>query len=189
MKPISDIFRSHATLDSSGRHIRGTDKQTNHRYGDAYESIFKDRDSVRLMMEVGTAEGDSLVAWSQVFPKSKVVGLDHHDIRGSLLSLEPDRFEFHCGNQRSKSDCERAAAGRQFDFICEDAGHTITDTVLTLIWLWPFVKPGGVYVVEEWDSISEHRIALEGLLNGVEIVDTDAPFGGTESLVVIRKPA
>jgi hypothetical protein len=97
-----------------------------------------------------------------------------------------DGVEFHIGDQRMKADCERAARGRLFDLIVEDATHLIADTLITLYWLWPYVKPSGLYVVEEWENVNKERI--KSLWPNVEIVDTQGPFGGVEPLVVFRKP-
>ncbi len=193
MRSVRDIFHSWGVLDADGKHVNGTDKETNHHYGDAYEDMFRaydlnlhgwysTRDKVKLMMEVGIADGSSLCAWRDIFPNALCVGLDiHHSDKA-----HGDRIEFHLGDQRSKEDCERAAAGRQFDFICEDATHDIGNTLLTLYWLWPFVKPGGIYVVEEWAGIDRERISA--LFPTALLVNTIGPSGGIEPLVVLRKP-
>ncbi len=187
MRSVKEIFRSHAVFDAEGRHTNGTDKQSNHNYGDAYEAMFPEhpcrvgRDDVKLMMEVGVADGSCLRAWREVFPNATVVGMDiqHSD------KAHGDRIEFHLGDQRSMADCERAAAGRQFDMIVDDATHLLTDTVLTLFWLWPYVKPGGLYVIEE-SPLGFDRI--NSLCPYSELVNTQGPFGGVEPLVVFRKP-
>jgi hypothetical protein len=186
MKSVAEVFRSYGVLDAEGRHTNGTDKETNHRYGDAYERLvesmpYTSRLSIKLMMEVGVADGSSILAWSEVFPNATCVGLDiHHSDRA-----HGDRIEFYLGNQRSKADCERAAAGRLFDLIVDDATHDLDSTLLTLYWLWPFVRPGGLYVVEEWPNPDCDRIL--GLWPCAELVDTVGPFGGLEPLVVMRK--
>lgn len=196
MKSVADIFRSYAVLDANGRHVNGCDKMSNHNYGEAYErilmrSIGSDgryevsmRDEVNLMMEVSIADGSSLCAWRDIFPYALCVGMDiHHSDRA-----HGDRIEFHLGDQRSKEDCERAAAGRQFDFIVEDATHQLPDTLLTLLYLWPFVRPGGLYVVEEFANVGALRNNITALWPNAEIVDTIGPFGGIEPLIVLRKP-
>lgn len=183
MKTIAEILRSYGYLDDQGRHTNGCDKQTNHAYGDAYERIFPDRQAVKLMLEVGVADGSSLLAWHEVFPNAHVVGMDIHV---SQRAVE-NGVEFHLGDQRSQEDCLRVVQGRQFDVIVEDAWHTVDNTLLTLFWLWPFIKPGGIYVVEEWAGIGSARDNIKALFPFAEIVDTDGSFGGIEPLVVLRK--
>lgn len=194
MKSIKDIFRSWAVLDEKGRHVNGSDKESNHHYGDAYESIFTFkhelsvpyvRNRVKLMMEVGIADGSSLLAWSEVFPNARCVGLDIH--WADKLNTLGDKIEFHLGDQRKREDCERAAGGRLFDFIVEDATHKLENTLLTLFWLWPFVRPGGLYVVEEWDGVDGDRERIRALFPCAEIVGTCGPHIQDEPLVVLRK--
>lgn len=197
MKTIREIFRSYAVFNDEGLHVNGTDKESNHHYGDAYERILSwdaptglpllwqkmRRENIRLMMEIGVADGSSLLAWREVFPNATVVGMDiHHSDKA-----HGDRIEFHLGDQRSKDDCERAAAGRLFDLIVDDATHLLDDTLRTLYWMWPSVRPGGLYVVEEWPNVDRERIT--SLWPFAEIVDTTGPSGGCEPLVVLRKPA
>lgn len=184
MRSIKEIFRSYAVLNAEGKHVNGSDKESNHAYGDAYESIIGDlRESARLIMEVGIADGSSLLAWSEVFPHAICVGMDiHHSDRA-----HGDRIEFHRGDQRSLEDCRRAAGYRSFDFICEDATHELDATLQTLLYLWPNVKPGGVYVIEEFANVGALRDHIRQLWPTAGIVDTVGPFGGIEPLVVLRK--
>lgn len=180
MRSIKDIFRSYAEF-RDGVHVGGTDKQSNHAYGDAYESLLPNRKAVRLMLEIGVADGSSLLAWREVFPNATVVGMDIHP-------AAKWQGEFHLGDQREQLDCERAAAGRQFDVIVEDATHQLADTLLTLLYLWPFVKPGGMYIVEEFCNVASLRANLEALFpEGLYIVDAPSPFGGVEQIVVLRR--
>lgn len=185
MKSLTSIFRSYAEV-IDGKHVNGTDKQTNHAYGDAYDS-FLNRDAIKLMLEVGVADGSSLLAWREALPNATVVGMDIHP------AARWDG-EFHLGDQRNKEDCERAAASRQFDLIVEDATHQLDATLLTLFYLWPFVTPGGCYVVEEWADIHSCKQNIYELFpsygdwDTVQIIDTQGPFGGNEPLVIFWKP-
>lgn len=226
MRTIKDIFRDHAIIDPvTDRHVNGTDKQSNHNYGDAYESLFQAHDytsnlcpptlqggrscpkcgsdtshmthcpdyapktkstrrDVKLMMEVGVADGACLLAWKEIFPYATVVGMDiHHSDKA-----HGERIEFHLGDQRKREDCERAAAGRQFDMIVEDATHKLDNTLLTLFWLWPFVRRGGLYIVEEWEGAGGDRERIRALFPFAEIVGTCGPHIADEPLIVFRKP-
>ena len=212
MKSMREIFRSYAVLDAEGRHTNGTDKQSNHNYGDAYEELFfsyeyrevrvtdlgtemlshriSKRDLVKLMMEVGVADGSCLLAWRDIFPNALCVGMDIHpaDRLIGRMGRGVDRIEFHSGNQQAQVDCERTVNGRKFDFIVEDATHRLEDTLQTLLYLWPSVKPGGLYVVEEFANIGQLWPNVVQLWPNAELIETIGPFGGIEPLVVFRKP-
>lgn len=187
MKTVADIFRSYGVLDANGRHVNGTDKETNHRYGDAYERIIGiKRVSAKLVMEVGIAGGASLLGWGDVFPYAHCVGLDiMPDAESMLRGYE--RMEFHVGDASKRENCERAAAGRQFDFICEDASHRAGDSLLTLLYLWKYIAPGGLYVIEEFYEVGALYNNIKQLWPFAEIVETQGPFGGIEPLVVLKK--
>lgn len=193
LMPVKDIFRAFAVLNDLGHHVYGTDRESNHSYGDAYEFLFTRRgpsqvglysirESVKLMMEVGVADGNSLLAWRQVFPNAVIVGLDRHATAFGNTVI--DRMEFHLGDARVQRHCEAAAYGREFDLIVDDASHQIGDIFMALFWLWPFVKPGGLYVIEDLSNGLCQRFAS---LIGGEVIDTTGPFGGNEPLIVLRK--
>lgn len=177
MKPLRDIFRSYAEV-IDGKHVNGTDKQTNHAYGDAYDGILN-RETISLMLEIGVADGSSLLAWQEALPTAIVVGMDIHPAAKWA-------GEFHLGDQLSREDCIRVAAGRQFDLIVEDATHDLGATLQTLLYMWPFIKRGGLYIVEEFCNASALRSVLE-TIPCVTVVDTVGPSGGIEPLVVFRK--
>ena len=184
MRSVAEIFRSYAVLNVDGRHVNGTDKESNHHYGAAYESLFADRAAVGLMMEIGVADGSSLLAWREVFPNALIVGMDiHHSDKA-----HGERIEFRIGDQRSQIDCENTAADRLFDVIIEDATHEVANNLLTLFWLWPFVKPGGMYVVEEFANVGANRDRIKALWPNAKIVGTRGPEMQDEPLVVFRKP-
>ncbi len=209
MRSIADIFRSYGVLDADGRHINGTDKMTNHSYGNAYEGLFLEvdpnidpskvptqphikidrcfrstRHKVKLVMEIGVADGSCLLAWREVFPNATIVGMDiHHSDKA-----HGDRIEFHIGHQRYREDCERVVDGRQFDLIVEDATHKLDNTLLTLFWMWPHIRPGGLYIVEEWEDAAGERDRIHALWPNVEIIGTCGPHIQDEPLIVFRKP-
>lgn len=191
MRPIREIFRSYAVLDADGRHVNGSDKESNHHYGDAYEDLFSftddngwnsTRESVELMMEVGVADGSSLLAWREVFPNALCVGFDIHP--AAYISTGGGKFEFHLGDATTKEACERAAAGRRFDLIVDDATHRLEDVLRTLFWLWPYVRAGGMYVIEDGGFQDCDRARV---LFGAEVVETRNPWGGVEPLVVLKR--
>lgn len=174
---MTEIFRQH------GNPSAGTDKGTNHNYGPAYESLFPDRNIKLMMMEIGIASGECLAAWAEIFPNAHVVGLDIHPC---ALNPLPPRVEIHLGDMRDYAAINRAIAGRYFDFVIDDATHELDDNLRTLFWIWPWIKPGGIYVIEEMCNIMQYRENIK-LFTGAAIIDTQGPFGGNEPLVVIKK--
>lgn len=202
MRTIRDIFCDYAVLNAEGIHVYGTDRESNHHYGDAYESILSVpemydaglplagcrprsiREDVELMLEVVVADGASLRAWREVFPNARIVGMDLVEDAFARLCGE-DRIEFRVGDATKREDCEIVVAGRQFDLIVDDASHQIEDVLRTLFWLWSAVRPGGLYIIEDLNTCLDN---WQLLFPQASIVDTTGPWGGYEPLIVLRKP-
>ena len=163
-----------------------TDKNKFHSYGPAYDSILTHefRRSARNVMEVGIADGRGLLSWREIFPGAMCVGLDKEPCNCE----RGPRLEFHVGDQGDRGACLRAVADRQFDFICEDASHVLANNLLTLFYLWPFIRPGGYYVIEEMQDVTQYRDNVEQLFYGARLLDTVGPVGGgNEPLVILHK--
>ncbi len=188
---IHDIFLKYGWVDSQGHHADGTDKATNHNYGAVYDELFPDREAVRLLLEVGVSKGGSMLAWCEVFPNAHIVGMDVDD----NCSAKGPRIEHHVGNVCNREDCARVAKGRLFDVIVEDADHTIVTTTLALTHLWWSVKPGGLYIIEDFAQGPGHHGPIAPLVHVFKetfpesrVYDTIGPRGGWEPLLVLRKP-
>jgi hypothetical protein len=46
--------------------------------------------------------------------------------------------------------------------IIDDASHSLPETVLTFAALWPVVKMGGMYVIEDVQNVEEWKAAFSG---------------------------
>lgn len=163
-----------------------------HTYAFVYEGLFPDREAVTAVLEIGVAGGGSIRAWHEIFPNAVIVGLDQGP---SLECPRGPRLEIHQGNQRDRAAVLNCVGGRQFDLIIDDASHILSDQLLCLWWLWPHLKPGGYFVVEEMD-IQHNGVGPAvgpdgnrpniGLLQGATMVETPGP-GGPEYLLVVKK--
>ena len=107
-------------------------------------SLDKRKDEVRGVMELGVAEGKSLLTWLDWFPHAQVVGVDNRPARG----VSPARCRIL---QADQCDPSLAQLGN-FDLIIDDAGHDPIKQRRSLELLWPCVNPGGFYVVEDVET-------------------------------------
>ncbi len=167
----------------------GSDKNTNHNYGEFYDSLIPDRESVKFVLEIGTATGAALLAWRDMYPNAVLVGFDREN---SVIAGEK-RIEFFKGDLKDRTDLLGAVGSRKFDLIVEDASHEFDDNLRTLFWLWPHVASGGIYVIEEFQYVKGHMDCFD-LFKGCTLYETPAmpdhkPSSiGNELLVVLRKP-
>lgn len=58
------------------------------------------------------------------------------------------------GDQADPAFLERMLAehGRDFDVIVDDGGHTMKQQITSFTVLWPAVRPGGVYFIEDLET-------------------------------------
>lgn len=99
------------------------------------------------LLEVGVWEGASLRMWRDYYSshESQIVGVDKHDrdikIDGVKIIIQDqdDEIGWHCLGQ--------LAGG--FDVIIDDASHISSKTIATFTQTWPWLAPGGLYVIED----------------------------------------
>jgi hypothetical protein len=96
--------------------------------------------------EVGVWKGGSLEMWQALFPAGVIVGVDHNRVAtwpdGTFSVVASQDDEQLPDKLRDICDC--------FDLIVEDASHSGHLSRKTLNLLWPLVRPGGWYVLEDW---------------------------------------
>lgn len=160
----------------------GTDKNNIHFYTQHYQRHFQNLRKRRLrLLEIGIGGydspywgGQSLRMWKSFFPRAQIIGLDIHD--KSLL--EESRIKTIQGSQDDvalleKINCEWGP----FDIIIDDGSHMNAHVIRSFETLFPLLKIGGTYVVEDtqtayWDDAAQASGAtsmqlLLGLVNGV----------------------
>lgn len=163
-----------STLDKIAK-IMGTDKSTKrHGYTGIYEKhISKKRDSSISLLEIGVAYGQSLLTWKDYFRKGHIVGLDSFardpfdkpSVKKKILSdLDHKRISVVIGDQTHSPSIDKAIglAGGSFDIIIDDASHVSEDQQWTLGYLFNYLKPGGLYVIEDLQTKRTNNMSIDG---------------------------
>ena len=135
-------------LDALARH-HGTDKHTSHhRFTPIYEQLLQGcRDLPIALLEIGIYKGASLRMWNDYLPAGQIVGVD---IDPAARTHEGERVKVYIGDQTNRAFLEEIArANGPFDFIIDDGGHRADQQKTSLRVLWPHLKPGGTYVIED----------------------------------------
>lgn len=111
------------------------------------------------MLEIGIAQGGSAFLHTSLFGLSKYVGVD---IRGEdptvleLLSKKYGSNRVKLYYQTSQADKTRIAEicheefGGQCDVVIDDGSHEYELSLQTLEVALPHVRPGGLYIIEDW---------------------------------------
>ncbi len=120
-----------------------TDKVLPHCYFQAYARIAGELGPSARVCELGVLGGESLWMFRGLFPLGEVWGVD-----GNPDAIWPP------GTVKVVAMHDDPALpgtlGGPFDLIVDDGGHDGPTVVRSFALLWPLVRPGGYYVVEDW---------------------------------------
>jgi len=137
----------------------GTDKRLYHTYTPYYYELLKDH-KVELMLEIGvgtpnamvTSDGSvyqtgaSLRMWRDFFPKAQVIGVDNDPVG----MITDDRISTILCDQHNIGELwNRIPRTMTFDLIVDDGSHLPDDQVVTATVLWPLLRLGGIYIIED----------------------------------------
>tara|TARA_B100001250_G_scaffold339302_1_gene306626 strand:- start:443 stop:1255 length:813 start_codon:yes stop_codon:yes gene_type:complete len=143
LKSISSIYK--------------TDK-LEHGYIEIYESYFsKIRHDKLKILEIGIADGKSLLTWSDYFENSQIIGIDIHNINIVEKKLDRKNIEIHQGSQSDKNFInEIIKKYSDFDIIIDDGSHISKDVKASFDLLFPALKNNGLYIVEDMQTSYNH---------------------------------
>lgn len=132
----------------------GTDKSSaSHNYTAIYEPIFEPlRHQPITLLELGYLDGASARLWCDYFdhPATTILGIDIDD---KTDTTDDPRAWFY---QADQADAQQLTsfhdAHGSFDIIIDDASHISSKTIASFETLWPMLKPGGHYIIEDTHS-------------------------------------
>ncbi len=121
-------------------------------YMNSYDEHLSEMKDDRIaLLELGIADGKSLLHWRDFLPKARITGLDINTV---TLDDPTGRIRVFQGEQQDRDLLDRIAAEVApggFDVIIDDASHI---GQLTRISFWHLfehhLKPGGLYFIEDW---------------------------------------
>lgn len=148
-----------------------TDKSKfGHNFNKLYHKYFQElRDEPLNLLEIGLANGHSIQMWAKYFTNAKLVSIDH-DIKHYNYSLNNDRITIIKGDQTDKKLLEDISGKHgPFDIIIDDGSHIDSYTKITFDTLFPLLKPGGLYIVEDLHT-SYHKV-VHGIDNTSDFID------------------
>ena len=141
------------TLDEIAIRCR-TDKSTKtHGYTPVYEKYLKKyKDMECDFLEIGVSRGDSIQMWREWLPNARITGID---IRNSCRKNHPwdDTTQFFRGDQNDPAFLSKVISEvGPFDVVLDDGCHDMIPQITSLECLWPAVKPGGLYIIEDMNT-------------------------------------
>lgn len=142
------------SLDALGLE-QGTDKASNHHdFLRFYERRLGHlRDAAFTLIEVGVYQGGSVRTWEKYLPNARIVGLD---INPECRRFQTDRVAIRIGDASNPGFLFDVVAefGKPLVFV-DDGSHRWDHQIATLQVMFPILRPGGIYVLEDIDTSFE----------------------------------
>ncbi len=137
-------------------------------------------------LEIGVFKGGSLSMWSELFPKAELHAID---INPDCKQYEkPPKSRVHLGSQADPAFLASVvqAVGAPPAVIIDDGSHVMDHLRISFKELFPKLKPGGIYVLEDLGTcympdyggeLRHPDNMLERLKALVDNVNTDSKLG------------
>ncbi|WP_334895513.1 hypothetical protein [Nostoc sp.] len=177
------LFYSTKWGDESGEHL----------YAQHYEKHFAHLRNKQLkILEIGiggyddpSEGGSSLKLWKTYFPNSMIYGIDIVDKK----AFEEDRIKIFQGSQDDEHFLKNVIAETgELDIIIDDGSHINQHVIKSFKTLFPALKDGGIYIVEDthtsywpslvgerWFNFGKGNVYLESLANVGGSLDLNNP--------------
>ncbi len=156
--------------------LHETDKRCNdegeniyHGYSSIYFPLFLEFKNEPLnFLEIGIATGASHKVWRDFFPNATIIGIDtyyqlinkHREegmldsdiipiLREHIKGLEDYGIKVIVGDQTDKNLIDKHFENNSLDVIIDDGGHHSRFHQMSVKYLWPKLKSGGIYIIED----------------------------------------
>jgi hypothetical protein len=113
------------------------------------------------IFELGLFDGGSLVLWHWLFQPAKIVGVDLVSRGDSAYFRQysskhqlQDKLKTYWGVDQRDGETLKKLAVENFqeglDLVIDDASHYYEETKSSFETLYPLLKPGALYIIEDW---------------------------------------
>jgi len=153
-KSLEDILNQYSAVNTH----YGTDKTTSHSYGTVYNHLFGPYKHADSILEIGFDGGASLLAYADYFQNATIYGIDIENNLLDTVKTHP-RIKTYIGDATFDTTIHHFS--NTYDIIIEDASHMLHHQVQHFHDYHTFVKPGGIYIIEDVaeankDALAEH---------------------------------
>jgi hypothetical protein len=134
------------------------DKARRHNYIPMYEMHMEEKRNLNMnVLEIGIGMGRSLKMWNSYFTNATIIGIDKKE---DCLKYVGSRVHSICMDQTDKSELKNLGKTyKVFDFIIDDGSHRSYDQVFSFVYLFEYLREGGVYFIEDTHTSFIDRFA------------------------------
>jgi SAM-dependent methyltransferase len=111
--------------------------------------------SFKNVIEIGVLGGGSIKLWHDFFENATIYGVD--------INLNNIRYNFASNNRVTliqgdiNNDDILNSLPPSVDIIIDDGSHLLEDQINTYKKLFPLLRPGGIYIIEDIQNINKDR--------------------------------
>ena len=151
---LDDLAINHAS-DKSSKY---------HNYARKYDKILSPFiNTFTDVLEIGVSQGQSTKMWTDYFPNATIHGADINKA-SVICEAYSNRIKFHLIDQRDRAKLKNLEQYSPFDLIIDDGNHFWMEQILTFETLFPYLRSGGIYIVEDtttsyWKEYKNNRIS------------------------------
>ena len=121
----------------------------------------RDSEKIEYIVDLGIYKGGSIALNALLFLPLKLVGIEYmkepvQPLENFIVNrnLQQQVVNYYGVNQadsiRVKQIIDREFAGVQLDLVVDDASHQYAETRSSFETLFPMLRPGGIYIIEDW---------------------------------------
>jgi SAM-dependent methyltransferase len=167
-------------LDQISLNYRSDKGNVYHGYLDIYEKYFsKYRNKLNNLLEIGLWEGESLRMWREYFTVGNLVGADILDLSHVKLS----NTTIHICDQSDRTQLQNLIdkSFNNFDIIIDDGGHWQHQQQVTLGYMFKYLAPGGIFVIEDLHTANNPAYTRPGDISTLDILNEWSSTGKLSS--------
>jgi predicted O-methyltransferase YrrM len=150
---IKALHESHSTRD---RFLLGK-----HRVMVEDLLVLREQEDIKRIVDIGIFKGGSVALYALLFSPEKMVGIEYAASPEKSLekfieqrSLQNQVRTYYGTNQadtaRLRKIVESEFGDEPLDLIVDDASHLYNETRASFEALFPLLRPGGIYIIEDW---------------------------------------
>ena len=150
---LCEIGKKYDT-DKSSQRSNVTNNRHCHPYTLFYDELFRQKKTEDLKIaELGILDGASLLMWRDYFPRATIHGFEYNNtliqnFRGGFDNSRITLSHINVCNEDSIRGAFREAGGI-YDIMIEDTTHQFEDQLRVIRSAYPYLKPGGVLIIED----------------------------------------
>jgi len=172
IKPQINIMNTNSILDNLAIKHKSDKSSRYHNYAVKYDKILSPyKESFKSILEIGVAQGQSIKMWTDYFPNATIYGADISP-DSKICESYSSRIKFHILDQRSAAQLKNLEQFSPFDLIIDDGNHFWMEQILTFNIIFPYLKSGGIYIVEDtttsyWKEYKNYHISPTNYFKGL----------------------